>query len=350
MGGTSTDVSLIDGELPQRFEQLIGGVRLVQPMLDVHSIAAGGGSILTYRDGRFAVGPASAGADPGPACYGRGGPLTLTDVQVLLGHLRRDTLPALFGRDGTSAIDTGAVRRGFEALAAQMAAPPGPACAAENVAESFLEVGRRVDGECHPTGLDPPGPRCGGFHALLFRRCRRAACLPRGPRRRRAPHSRAPAGERALSVRHRRGGPARGAPREPRRELDAAGLAAARAALAELQVQARRNSPCTTAARQRCAVAHLLELRAGDSEVSLSVPLAALSEVRAHFHAEHLRRFGFAADALQRDHRGATGGGALRLGRCHAPAYARRRRESLLPARVRAWFGGWQRGAAGAAQ
>src|SRR5204862_444032 len=74
MGGTSTDVSLVDGELPQRFEHLIAGARLNQPMLDVHSIAAGGGSILSYHDGRFAVGPASAGADPGPVCYGRGGP------------------------------------------------------------------------------------------------------------------------------------------------------------------------------------------------------------------------------------------------------------------------------------
>src|SRR2546429_2087016 len=94
MGGTSTDVSLVDGELPQRFEHLIAGARLNQPMLDVHSIAAGGGSILSYHDGRFAVGPASAGAEPGPVCYGRGGPLTLTDVQVLLGHLPTDTLPA----------------------------------------------------------------------------------------------------------------------------------------------------------------------------------------------------------------------------------------------------------------
>src|SRR5882762_6883523 len=103
MGGTSTDVSLIDGELPQRFEHLIAGVRLTQPMLDVHSIAAGGGSMLSFTDGRFAVGPASAGADPGPVCYGRDGPLTLTDVQVLLGHLRPDTLPAVFGRATASA-------------------------------------------------------------------------------------------------------------------------------------------------------------------------------------------------------------------------------------------------------
>src|SRR5882757_6206006 len=141
MGGTSTDVSLIDGELPQRFEHLIAGVRLTQPMLDVHSIAAGGGSVLSFTDGRFAVGPASAGADPGPLCYGRDGPLTLTDVQVLLGHLRPDTLPALFGRDGCSPIDADAVARRFAALAAQLGAQGAPGGSAELVAESFLEVG-----------------------------------------------------------------------------------------------------------------------------------------------------------------------------------------------------------------
>src|SRR5215472_9656428 len=141
MGGTSTDVSLIDGELPQRFEHTIAGVRLTQPMLDVHTIAAGGGSILSFRDGRFAVGPASAGAEPGPACYRRGGPLTLTDVQVLLGHLRADTLPAVFGGDGRSAIDAQIVAEKFAALAAQVSRETAHGCPAELIAESFLQVG-----------------------------------------------------------------------------------------------------------------------------------------------------------------------------------------------------------------
>src|SRR2546429_7358800 len=141
MGGTSTDVSLIDGELPQRFEHLIAGVRLTQPMLDVHSIAAGGGSVLSYRDGRFAVGPASAGADPGPVCYGRGGPLTLTDVQVLLGHLRTDTLPAVFGPEGRSPIDAQKVNAAFATLARELREPGAQPCPLEMLAESFLEVG-----------------------------------------------------------------------------------------------------------------------------------------------------------------------------------------------------------------
>ena len=139
MGGTSTDVSLLDGELPRRFEHIIAGVRLQSPMLDVHTIAAGGGSIVRFADGRFAAGPDSAGADPGPACYGRGGPLTLTDVQVLLGHLRPDTLPAVFGRDGQRAHRyrgrRAEVRRARLAGHRRHGREP-----ARGLAESFLEV------------------------------------------------------------------------------------------------------------------------------------------------------------------------------------------------------------------
>src|SRR5262249_17184166 len=107
MGGTSTDVSLLDGELPRRFEHVIAGIRLQSPMLDVHTIAAGGGSVLHFTDGRFAAGPDSAGADPGAASYGRGGPLTLTDVPGLFGHPPPDTPPALFWRGGRSRVQTG---------------------------------------------------------------------------------------------------------------------------------------------------------------------------------------------------------------------------------------------------
>src|SRR5207302_5526593 len=110
-------------------------------MLDVHTIAAGGGSIVSFADGRFGVGPESAGADPGPACYGRGGPLTLTDVQVILGRLRPDTLPALFGRDGRTRIDASIAAREFASLAARVPAGAGPELALEALAASFLDVG-----------------------------------------------------------------------------------------------------------------------------------------------------------------------------------------------------------------
>lgn len=93
MGGTSTDVSRYDGEIGRRQETHIGGIRVLAPTMDIHTVAAGGGSICGIRDGRLFVGPASAGADPGPACYGRGGPLTITDVNVLLDRLPSERFP-----------------------------------------------------------------------------------------------------------------------------------------------------------------------------------------------------------------------------------------------------------------
>ncbi len=138
MGGTSTDVALYDGALPQRFETGIAGVRLQAPMMNIHTVAAGGGSLLAYAGGRLVVGPGSAGSDPGPACYRNGGPLTVTDVQVLLGRLRADAFPAIFGADGDQPLDAAVVRGEFEALAAGMggAAPDG----IERLAAGFLDV------------------------------------------------------------------------------------------------------------------------------------------------------------------------------------------------------------------
>jgi hypothetical protein len=137
-------ISLIDGELPRRFEHVIAGVRLQQPMLDVHTIAGGGGSIVSFSDGRFAVGPASAGSDPGPTCYGRGGPLTLTDVQVLLGRLRPDTLPAVFGRDGKARVDMGVVASEFGALANRVREATGREATPEELAAAGVVGGGRL--------------------------------------------------------------------------------------------------------------------------------------------------------------------------------------------------------------
>ena len=107
MGGTSTDVALYDGALPQRFETGIAGVRLQAPMMNIHTVAAGGGSMLAYAGGRLTVGPGSAGSEPGPACYRNGGPLAVTDIQVLLGRIRADTFPAIFGASGDEPLDIG---------------------------------------------------------------------------------------------------------------------------------------------------------------------------------------------------------------------------------------------------
>jgi 5-oxoprolinase (ATP-hydrolysing) len=140
MGGTSTDVALHDGELPQRFETQVAGVRLQAPMMNIHTVAAGGGSVLAYDGGRLQVGPQSAGSNPGPACYRRGGPLTVTDVQVRLGRIRPGNFPALFGSRGDEPLDADEVLRRFDALAAEVARDSGRPVDAVRLAAGFLDV------------------------------------------------------------------------------------------------------------------------------------------------------------------------------------------------------------------
>ncbi|MGQ7792500.1 hydantoinase B/oxoprolinase family protein [Faunimonas sp. B44] len=134
MGGTSTDVSHFDGELERAFETEVAGVRMRAPMMRIHTVAAGGGSILHYDSGRFGVGPDSAGADPGPACYRRGGPLTVTDANVMVGKLLPAHFPAIFGPNQDERLDDAIVRAKFAALSAETGMP------AEAVAAGFLEV------------------------------------------------------------------------------------------------------------------------------------------------------------------------------------------------------------------
>ena len=140
MGGTSTDVSLATGVLPRRFAAEIDGVRLQTPHVDIATIAAGGGSILRFADGRLQVGPASAGAVPGPACYRRDGPATVTDCNVALGRIPATRFPSVFGPTGDAPIDVDASRRRLAELAAAACAATGTEYSVERLAEAFLEV------------------------------------------------------------------------------------------------------------------------------------------------------------------------------------------------------------------
>ncbi|MDP2123578.1 MAG: hydantoinase B/oxoprolinase family protein [Parvibaculum sp.] len=135
MGGTSTDVSHFDGEYERSFETEVAGVRMRVPMMRIHTVAAGGGSILHYEDGRFQVGPDSAGASPGPACYRRGGPLAVTDANVMLGKLQPDLFPPIFGPAQNEPLDADMVRKRFAELAARIGGRTP-----EEVAEGFLRV------------------------------------------------------------------------------------------------------------------------------------------------------------------------------------------------------------------
>jgi len=140
MGGTSTDVSHYAGVYERSFETEVAGVRMRAPMMDIHTVAAGGGSICSFRDGRFQVGPESAGANPGPASYCRGGPLTITDCNVMLGRLSPAHFPAVFGPAGDQPLDADVVRTKFTKLAAEIAAVTGQLDRPEVVAEGFLRI------------------------------------------------------------------------------------------------------------------------------------------------------------------------------------------------------------------
>jgi 5-oxoprolinase (ATP-hydrolysing) len=140
MGGTSTDVSHYAGELEREFETQVAGVRMRAPMLSIHTIAAGGGSILHFDGQRYRVGPDSGGADPGPACYRRGGPLTVTDCNVMLGKIQPRYFPKVFGAKGDQSIDAEITREKFAQLAAEIEAATGKKQTPEEVAEGFIRV------------------------------------------------------------------------------------------------------------------------------------------------------------------------------------------------------------------
>src|SRR5262252_1889065 len=125
MGGTSTDVTHYAGEYERAFVTEVAGVRLRAPMMRIHTVAAGGGSICSFDGARFRVGPESAGANPGPACYRRGGPLTVTDCNVMLGKLQPRFFPRVFGPEGDAPLDDAVVKAKFTALADKIAATMG---------------------------------------------------------------------------------------------------------------------------------------------------------------------------------------------------------------------------------
>ena len=136
MGGTSTDVAHFDGEFERAFETEVAGVRMRAPMMKIHTVAAGGGSILSFDGARFRVGPASAGADPGPAAYRRGGPLTVTDANLMTGKLIPDLFPKVFGPQSDEPLDDKIVRERFAALARDIGDGREP----EAVADGFLAI------------------------------------------------------------------------------------------------------------------------------------------------------------------------------------------------------------------
>jgi 5-oxoprolinase (ATP-hydrolysing) len=140
MGGTSTDVCHYAGELERTFETEVAGIRMRAPMMQIHTVAAGGGSILQFDGARYRVGPDSAGANPGPAGYGRDGPLCVTDCNIMLGKIKPEFFPNVFGPDGRQRLDSAAVTAKFDKLRNRIVESTGQKASNEEIAAGFIAV------------------------------------------------------------------------------------------------------------------------------------------------------------------------------------------------------------------
>ncbi len=290
MGGTSTDVSHYAGTYERSFETEVAGVRMRAPMMDIHTVAAGGGSICKFEDGRFQVGPESAGADPGPACYRRGGPLTVTDCNVMLGKLNPDHFPAVFGPGGDEPLDVEAVRSGFARLAAEIAAATGePERSPEDMAEGFLRIA--VDNMANAIkkisverGHDVTGYtlQCfggaGGQHACLVADALGMSRVLIHPF----------AG--VLSA-YGMGLAEIRALREAQHDAPLEDMDAAEAALGRLRAAAR--AELTVQEVETARIAARAQLRYDGAHHALEIDWGTEAEMRAAFEAAHLARFGF---------------------------------------------------------
>jgi len=326
MGGTSTDVALYDGALPQRFETLVAGVRLQAPMMNIHTVAAGGGSILAFDGGRLRVGPESAGSAPGPACYRNGGPLTVTDLQVLLGRIRPEDFPAIFGPRGDQPLDAAVVRRRF----AELAAAAGAGSGVEQLASGFLAVAvesmaRAIRHVSVRQGHDPAG----------FALCCYGGAAP----------------QHACLVADALGIPevlihplagvlsAWGIGLADRRLMRRKSVEAPLGSFTAAQLDSEFAALASELPADGDPVLHrVLELRAPGTETAIAVPMDALDAVAREFRARFERRFGFAPGS--QDPVVATlSVEAVIPGERHAMEPAAPKRANARSAR--AWFDGW---------
>ncbi|TGY90005.1 5-oxoprolinase [Marinicauda algicola] len=290
MGGTSTDVSRFDGRAYARAgEARLGGRLLRAPMLSVHTVAAGGGSILAFDGERVRVGPRSAGADPGPACYGRGGPAAVTDANVVLGRIQPDWFPKVFGPDNDAPLDVEASRKALQDLADAMGADSAEAAAegflavaVEHMAEAIKQISIAQGVDPRKYALNAFGG-AGGQHA-----CKVAEAL----------------GMRTALIHPQAGllsayGIGLAKLRETREAgldiaMDEHALETAKTTLGELEVAARSALEDKQAGTVR--ISREARLRAKGSDTPLAVDWGSEEEMRAAFSAAHRRLFGFAAE------------------------------------------------------
>ena len=293
MGGTSTDVSHYAGEFERAFETQVAGVRMRAPMMSIHTVAAGGGSLLRFDGARLRVGPESAGANPGPASYRRGGPLATTDANVLLGKIEPAYFPKVFGPGGDEALDRDGVVTKFDALAARIRVASGRPATPESVAEGFLQIAiqnmaNAIKRISVARGYDVTQYtlQCfggaGGQHACGVADALGMARIFVHPM----------AG--VLSA-YGMGLADQIAIREAALELplDAAGLDAAAARLALLGDAARGEVSRQGVAAEAIELRRQVHLRYEGTDTALLLPFASLVEMRSAFEAGYRQRFAF---------------------------------------------------------
>ena len=317
MGGTSTDVSHFAGEYERAFETEVAGVRMRAPMMLIHTVAAGGGSILHYDGSRFTVGPDSAGANPGPASYRRGGPLTITDANVMLCKLQPEFFPRIFGPRGDQPLDRDSIAREFVALSAQIDDGRSPEAVAdgfvrvavESMASAIKKISVQRGYDVTRYGLQCFGG-AGGQHACLV-----ADAL----------------GMRTVLLHQFSGvlsayGMGLAAVRATRQRtfhadfVDAA-LAEAEARVALLAEEACRELEAQGVARPHIQISRHAHLRYAGTDTALAVSLGSIATMKETFERLHLARFGFVDEtkpiALEAVFVEAVGGGGPTLGMEH---------------------------------
>ena len=296
MGGTSTDVSHFQGHYERVFDSEVAGVRMRVPMLQIHTVAAGGGSILHADGTRFRVGPDSAGADPGPLSYRRGGPLTLTDANVMLGKLVPDHFPRLFGPDGNQTIDKEAVNSAFVELVERATTDQSPAAVAEGfvriAVESMANAIRSISiARGHDVSryvLNCFGG-AGGQHACLVADALGIATVLVHPLS-------------GLLSAYGMGLASTGASRQITLALpldDSSGLPVAARRAAELACEAEAEVSAQGHEQTSLITRRILHLRFSGTDTTLSLDwdgVAGADELRRAFEAVHLARFGFIYD------------------------------------------------------
>ena len=289
MGGTSTDVCHFDGVYERTFESVVAGVRVRAPMMLIHTVAAGGGSILFYDGARFRVGPDFAGANPGPACYRRGGPLTVTDANVMVGKLVPAFFPKIFGPTQDQPLDAEVVREGFAALAAEIGDGREAArvadgfirIAVENMANAILSISVQRGYDVTDYVLNTFGG-AGGQHACLVADALGIGSVLIHP----LSGVLSAYGMGLAELKATRS-------RAVLRLLDAEGLAAAEALAAPLADDAKAELAGQGVARNAIRISVLAHLRYLGTDSSLPVPLGTLAELKSAFEAMHRQRFGF---------------------------------------------------------